>query len=141
MAFNKNSVVHNIALLYCAFTHITDGEVSDEELQAVAGHSFAWMDALGVDLTGDDKVDIDDVKKLLFEDVIPYYNTLDTKSRISSFVDTAMMLKSLDWWKDEFSVGFLNDLKQIANSDGNYHENEKKWIEITADIFGVDYEA
>jgi|TARA_B100001971_G_C18114700_1_gene496162 hypothetical protein len=138
MAFNKNSVVHNIALLYCAFTHITDGEVSDEELQAVAGHSFGWMDALGVDLTGDDKVDIDDVKKLLFEDVIPYYNTLDTKSRISSFVDTAMMLKSLDWWKDEFSVGFLNDLKQIANSDGNYHENEKKWIGATAEIFGVD---
>ena len=141
MAFDKYSVVHNIALLYCAFTHVTDGEVADEELKAVAGHSFGWMDALGVDLTGDNQLDGDDVKKLLFDDVIPYYNAMDTDSRISAFVEVASMLKSLDWWSDEISVGFLDDLKQIANVDGNYHENEKTWINATAEIFDVDYKA
>lgn len=138
MAFDKNSVVHNIALMYCAFTQLTDGEVHEEEIKAVAKHSWGWMDALEVDLTGDDKVDLDDVKELLFDDVIPFYNAMDDDSRISEYVKVASTLKGLEWWNDDISKGFLGDLKDIADADGNYHENEKKWIGATAEIFGVD---
>jgi hypothetical protein len=138
MPFQKNSIVHNVALMYCAFTHLTDGEVADEEIKAVAGHSWGWLNALEVDLTGDDKVDVDDVKKLLFDDVIPYYNAMDDDSRIAEYVRVAHALHNLDWWNDECSTGFLADLKDIAEADGNFHKNEKGWINNTAEIFGVD---
>jgi len=141
MAYDKNSIVHDITLLYVSFAQLTDGKTTPEEIAKIAEHAFTWMDALELDLTGDGKVDADDLNKLIFADVIPYFNAMDNDSRLLSIVETATMLQSQEWWNDEVSVGFLDQIKDIALADGKYHENEKKWIQSLAEIFDVDYNA
>ena len=137
MAYNSDSTVHRVGYMFLAFSHLTDGEVDNKELGTLAGILWAYLEAWDQDLTGDGVVDFDDAVKLIDNDLIPYYNAQDDDSRIQHFSQTVNMLKAQDWWTDDFANMLLRQLKMVADADGHYHDNEKEWIRITADRFGV----
>jgi len=141
MAYNKNDITHSFAYLYVAFAHLTDGVINDAELKNIAAKVWGWLDTFENDVTGDGKIDVNDVKQILFDDVIPFYDSMDGESRCAEFgriVDTQM---AQEWWNDEFSTSVLKDMENLAKADGNYHENEKKWMGIMADQYGVSVPA
>ena len=135
--YNSDSTVHRVGYMFVAFSHLTDGEVHEDEVTTVAGILWAYLEAWDQDLTGDGAVDVDDVFKLLLEDIIPFYDSQDDDSRIQHFSDTVNLLTNQEWWTDNFAKMILEQLKSLALADGNYHENEKEWIRIVAKRFGV----
>jgi len=136
-SFDSDSTVHRVGYMFVAFSHLTDGDVDDKEMTTLAGILWAYLEVWKVDLTGDGVVDIDDVCKLIDDDIVPFYNTQDVDSRIDYFVATAVALKNQDWWTNDFADMLLEQLKKVAMADGNYHEGEKVWIEALSDAFGV----
>ena len=135
--FKRNSLLHNMAFLYTAYCHLTDGDLDKEEVLQIGGRLIGWMKHLDVDVSGDGKIDGNDAAQLLFDIVIPYYDTMDGKSRIDEFARILNMLKEQEWYSDKFASTLLEDLKGLAEADGKFTDTEKNWINVSADIFGV----
>jgi hypothetical protein len=142
VGFQDDSVVHNITYLFCALAHITDEDLSEEEMAVIAVNSLHWLEILEVDLTEDGVTDKDDINKLLYDDVIPYYNDLgrdQTQGLLLSKVQESInFIKELEWWDDECSKYFLANMKEISEADGEISENEKGFINICAEELGFD---
>ena len=141
MAFEKDSVVHGIALMYCAFGHLTDGTLDRRELHVASNHILTWMEDMHMKALEDVKVDSACVRALLFEEVAPYYDSLSYDGKLAEYVRVAELLSAQEWWSDDVSMSLLDELKDVALADGHYDDNEKKWLETTAEVLGVKYAA
>jgi|AACY02.10.fsa_nt_gi hypothetical protein len=136
--YKRTSLLHNMAYLYAAYCHLTDGDVDKEELLQIGGRLVGWMKHFDIDLSGDGKIDGKDAAHLLFDIVVPYYDSMDNQSRISEFERILNTFKEQEWYSDKFASGLLLDLKELAEADGKYTDTEKQWIDISAEVFGVE---
>ena len=137
MEYKRTNIGHCMTFMYCAFAHLTDGEVDKSEWKNIGAKVWGWMDTFNMDVTGDGKLDGDDVTTLIFECVAPHYDSLDNKARCEEFAHCIALLMHQDWWTDELSNLMLKDFKNLAMADGKFAEGEEAWIGIIAKGFGV----
>ena len=137
MAYKNHDIIHSFAFLYCAFAHLTDGEISEEEWKDIGGKVYGWLKAFDHDVTGDGKIDADDVVQIVFEDVAPYYDSMDNDGRISEFVRIIEMHKAQEWWTNDLATGVVKDLEGLARADGKMLEGEQKWLDLVAKQYGI----
>ena len=127
MAYKNHDLTHSFAFMYTAFAHLTDGEVQDEEKNEIGKKVWEWLNTFENDVTGDGKIDGDDVVSILFDDVFPYYDSMNVQGRIDEFNRIVAMQTSQDWWTDEMSNMVLRDLEDIAMADGKLYDTEQEW--------------
>ena len=135
MAFENKNIAHCCALLYIGFSHLTDNHFSSSEKKIVKKKCTDLIQMFDIDLTGDGVIDDKDIKQL-FDDVIPYYESLDHKlDKLRSVVTAVVTLKyhknfeETDKWK-EMSEKIIGDLKDLSSADGNIDDEERRWISI-----------
>ena len=142
MAYQSNNIGHCCALLYLGFSHITDGNLCDDEKREIKTRCAKILEDLDIDLNGDGIVDQEDVEKLI-EDVTPYYNNLDdTLDRLRSIVGAVITLKYHNnfekspkySWK-EMADRIVSDLKFLSMLDGKIHKEEARWIKLIEESF------
>ena len=141
MEYKKDNVAHCMAYTYVAFAHLTDGKVDEAEWKNIGAKCWAWIEAFEMDVDGDGEVNGDDIVSLVFDCVVPFYDSMNNDARIDEFVRIISVLSAQDWWTDETSSSYLKDMKNLAMADGNFAEGEEKWLEIMAEGFGVSVPA
>ena len=137
MAYNNNSIPQTMTYMYVAFAHLTDGTISEEEWGDIGGKVWSWLDAFEMDMNDDGVTDAKDVCTMINDNVLPFYNSMDNDGRVDEFVRIANLHKCQDWYSDEWATDMLNDMKGLAMADGNFHENEGKWLDALAEMYGV----
>tara|TARA_B110000438_G_C15642122_1_gene575816 strand:+ start:453 stop:875 length:423 start_codon:yes stop_codon:yes gene_type:complete len=135
--YKNNDITHTFAFMYAAFAHLTDGEVQAEEKKVIGEKVYSWLCTFDNDVTGDGKIDGDDVISILFDDVFPYYDSMNVQGRLEEFDRIVALHVSQDWWTDEMSNGVLRDLEDIALADGKLMDTEQEWLGILARAYGV----
>ena len=141
MEYKRTNIGHCMTFMYCAFAHLTDGEVNKSEWKSIGAKVWGWIDTFNMDVTGDGKLDGDDITALVFECVAPHYDSLDFNARCEEFAHCIALLMDQDWWTDELSNCMLKDFKDLAMADGKFEEGEEGWLEIMAKQFGVSMPA
>ena len=137
MQYERTNIAHCMTFMYVAFAHLTDGKVEKSEWKNIGQKVWGWIDTLEMDVTGDGKLDGDDIVALVFDCVVPFYDSMNTDMKIEEFVRIQCLLTSQDWWTDDMSTMMLKDMKNLAMADGDFCEGEEKWLEIMAKGFGV----
>jgi len=142
MAFQSNNIGHCCALLYTGFSHLTDGNLCEEEKDEIRIRCTKILKMLEIDLNGDGVVDEQDVEKL-FKDVNLYYDSLDhTLDRLRSIVDAVITLKyhssfesSTEYSWKEMADRIVSDLKFLSKLDGKVDKEETRWVEFIKEEF------
>ena len=137
MEYKKDNVAHCMAYTYVAFAHLTDGAVDEAEWKNIGGKCWAWIQHFDMDIDGDGELNGDDIVSLIFDCVVPFYDSMTTEEKIEEFVRIQVVLKAQDWWTDDTSAAYLKDMKNLAMADGVFAEGEEKFLEIMAKGFGV----
>ena len=103
------TITNCLAFLYVAFAHMTDGDLSDEEQEKIQEKLSEWNP--------------DDIEVLigLIEGVQWYFGCLEDDNVNDQVVNIAQAIGS--GAVDTSDV--LNDLKEIAEADGKFDDNEK----------------
>ena len=135
--YKNHDIIHSFAFMYAAFAHLTDGVVQDEEKKVIGQKVYNWLCTFEKDVTGDGKIDGDDVVSILFDDVFPFYDSMDNQGRVGEFNRIVAMQTSQDWWTDDMSNLVLRDLEDIALADGKLMDTEQEWLSILTKAYGV----
>jgi len=135
--YKNHDLIHSFAFMYTAFAHLTDGEIADSEKNVIGKKVWEWLCTFDKDVTGDGKIDGDDVISILFDDVFPFYNSMDGQGRADEFNRIVSMHTSQDWWTEDMSNMVLRDLEDIAMADGKLYDTEQEWLSILTKAYGV----
>lgn len=121
MAADK-SVLESLAFLYLTFSHSTDGEVSGDEMKALAAKLREWAPS----------VELGELGELLKSTVARYKGAADKLG------EARTVTGSLEGALDKEQLGkVLADLEELAAADGEVIEAEKTFIADTREAFGL----
>ena len=123
---------HMLAFMYLTFAHYTDGEITDDEMSQIESKVKEWI--------GDDWIDAGVGDNSTLSEALDWYNSVDKDNRMDSFRQITKKWKEISNWDHHLLTLILDDLVSIAKSDGNYDDEEKRWIKFIADDMGLqDY--
>lgn len=116
---------HVLAFMYLTFAHFTDGDVTSDELSVIKTKVGEWGE-----MDGNDAV----------SEAMDWYNSCNGDQRANAMGYFSANIKEALGMTDDSLRTVLNDMVSIAKSDGKYDDEEKRWVEITAKNFGIEYE-
>lgn len=114
-----------LAFMYFTFAHLTDGELSDDELEVIQEKITEWGGDVGANL----------------KSAIDWYNSCTAEERLNVLGVSTVSLKDVFEFEDANLRAVLDDLVAIAKADGKYDSVEKEWVRITAEALGLEYQA
>jgi uncharacterized tellurite resistance protein B-like protein len=118
---SHRNIVDDLALIYLAFAHGTDEELSDEEIAIIAERLMDWQEEGGRDAI------IESVRRALRT-----YNDAGDESPIEEAVDSIGMSVSR-----EVRAFILDDLMDIAMADDVFRHAESSFIKRLGDRWDV----
>ena len=126
----KYSVLHAITYIYLVLAHLTDGDLSDDEVALIKKKLHKYCDEY-------EDIPIDDV----VADTILWYDEgtdEDRRSRrVEQFDAVGAFLKESDWFEKGLQEEFLQDMVDVAKVDDNFHKYEKQVIRDLAVLWEV----
>ena len=129
METSKNlTVLHCIFYIYHTFAFSSDGNLTPEEKKTISNFMYRWV--------GKDQAKM---TKIINETL------MWSKSNIKSINDQiGAMISMVEFLKtqSDFSIDkreyFLMDIRNIARSDGNFLDQQKKWHDMLANILELE---
>tara|TARA_B100001250_G_C19433530_1_gene628558 strand:+ start:224 stop:694 length:471 start_codon:yes stop_codon:yes gene_type:complete len=129
METSKNlTVLHCIFYIYHTFAFSSDGNLTPEEKKTISNFMYRWV--------GKDEEKMTRV----INETIRW-----SKSNIKSINDQiGAMMSMVEFLKtqNDFSIDrreyFLMDIRNIARSDGNFLDQQKKWHDMLANILELN---
>ena len=129
METSKNlTVLHCIFYIYHTFAFSSDGNLTPEEKKTISNFMYRWV--------GKDQ---EKMTKIINETL------MWSKSNIKSINDQiGAMISMVDFLKTQtdFSIDrreyFLMDIRNIARSEGNFLDQQKKWHDMMAKSLEVE---
>lgn len=121
----QTNTVEDLAFLYLACGHLTDRQLSPDELKEVASRVHTWRP----DAT------LEEVGKILRSTVDAYKALATTEQKLAGVKSRALRIK--DALTSEQLAKVLEDLRAVAQADGHVGANEESFVLATAKTFGL----
>ncbi|MAQ32295.1 MAG: hypothetical protein CMD26_06175 [Flavobacteriales bacterium] len=128
---NKNiklTPLHCIFYVYHTFAFGSDGKLNQDEKKIISSFMFRWV--------GQDK---EKMSQVISETLNWSKENIDNiNNQIGTMISMVEFLKSqssFDTFKREY---FLMDIRNIARSDGNFIDQQKKWHDMLANILELN---
>ena len=129
METSKNlTVLHCIFYIYHTFAFSSDGNLTPEEKKTISNFMYRWV--------GKDQEKMTSI----INETLRW-----SKSNIKSINDQiGAMMSMVEFLKtqNDFSIDrreyFLMDIRNIARSDGNFLDQQKKWHDMLANILELN---
>ncbi len=131
MESRKHTWQESIAYLYVAFADLSDGDLSDVELDAIKEETKEW---------GGESQTNEEFRSAMLETLKWYRSNRDNEVRSNVLTSIAETLVHQQWFGVEKRTKVVGDLINIASVDGKLHEGEKQWIQTIATSWGIDVE-
>ena len=120
--------LHCIFFIYQSFAYATDGKIADQEKQVIARFMYRW--------TGQEKNHLNQIIK---ETLTWSQQNIKTKEdQIGTMLSMLGYLKEQPQFNTVQREYFLMDIRNIARSDGQFLDQQKKWHDMLANILGLD---
>lgn len=125
MTEESNKLLKNLGYLYLAFAHITDRNLSDEEMEMIRER----LKAKDPSVTNEEITDI-------LHDVTHWYNR--TANNRAEVVQSIAGMIHYDFSNIEDKKKIIEDLREIANADHVFKDTESQMIEVFSKAWGID---
>lgn len=123
--------------LMFAHAHMTDWELSEEELEVIEKKTETFVSHI----TGEGEIFTElDVKEKMRIAFKWYDNSLgfSDEELLSEHKKVAGFLKDQDWFNPTFSQSMVDFLMELSEADGVVTENEKRSLNLLADFWDVN---
>ena len=120
--------LHCIFYIYHTFAFGSDGQLKPQEKKTITSFMYRWV--------GQDH----EKTNLIISETLSWSkdNIKDLKNQIGTMISMADFLKK----QDNFSIPkreyFLMDIRNIARSDGQFLDQQKKWHDMLANILELN---
>ena len=148
--FDRNNIVHNCVLLFTGFAGVTDGKLSKREIKEIKIITMELLDRFNMDLNQDGEIDEEDFDELfeIIQKQMESFNFSNSKTFLerigfsSSTKDeypiefvrevsyAITQIKLHPSFNNDLGIQLINGLNTIAHSDGNFDNEESRWIKI-----------
>ena len=125
---------HVYAFYYIYFAKITDGALSKEELFTISDKITLWV------MNDFPRGQLEAKVRSIVQEAKLWYDSLPSKAREKEIIKICNWLKKHLSEYGDYHKDFLQDLVDIAKSDGNFNEKEKDLIYHTAEQWGIEFE-
>ena len=126
--FDK-SPLHCLGFIFLLFARFTDGSLSAEEEKLLWSKIGDLGEGMSEQKLEEVRLEtIHWIKKTI---------TQDTEKIKEELVGAALWIKDYKWFDDAIKLQVLDDMVDIAKEDDHFHQQEKNWIAILADIWEV----
>ena len=125
---NKLTVLHCIFYIYHTFAFTSDGQLSDLEKNKISTFMYRWV--------GKDQ---DKMTSIINETLSWSQNNIKTiHDQIGTMISMVEFLKTQNNFGIDRREYFLMDIRNIARSDGDFLDQQKKWHDMLANILDLD---
>ena len=120
--------LHCIFYIYHTFAFSSDGKLNPQEKKTITSFMYRWV--------GQDQAKTN----LIINETLSWIkeNIQNLNNQIETMISMADFLKK----QDNFSISkreyFLMDIRNIARSDGNFLDQQKKWHDMLANILELN---
>ena len=115
-----------IVLSFCSFT---DGDLSNEEMDAIKIEILGISNAFGLSEEEYSQA-IDDAVTMLT-------GCSDSKEQMELFIKMLDLLSSQDYWTQDLAKAIVGSLTRMMDADGVRHENEIYWVDLIKKVWKV----
>jgi len=120
---------HYIGLIYLAFAHQTDGVYSRDEQTTIWKCLRKWMPY---------NSDHGEFNRIM-DEIMQWYKQMKLLEDFQeNLAEIAMRMNEYDWFTNEKKEESLKDLRNIALSDKQFLDSEKKWIRSIAKLWNTE---
>lgn len=117
-------LLRHLAYLYLSFAHLTDSELSEDELVVAKERLRKYASP-----------DID-IEKLMTEVIHWYNSSSETRLQVVNSIAVTFHFEMQD---REFKQSILRDLVSIAKADKKFLPAERQFIEVVAKAWNIDF--
>lgn len=117
---------HSLAVLYVMFAQLTDGELTQEEINMSWGKVREWNPAIN-----------DEEYNELIKETQEITHEILRNGKTSEMVNRAIEKINSDLSKAE-KKKVISDLVAILFADGKVHKNELQWVQYVGGKLGVE---
>ncbi len=122
------SVTHCIFYIYHTFAFRSDGNLTSEEKNTISSFMYRWV--------GKDQEKLQRVINETFS--WSKVNIKSSNDQISAMLSMVEFLNSQDDFSVERKEYLLMDIRNIARSDGEFLDQQKKWHDMLANILELN---
>jgi len=125
----EKSPLHCLGFIFLLFARFTDGSLSMEEERLL----WSKIGDLGESMSEQE------LQEVRVETINWLKQTIAHGTEVikEELVGAALWIKDLKWFDDATKLQVLNDMVDIAKEDDHFHQQEKNWIAILADIWDM----
>ena len=120
--------LHCIFYIYHTFAFSSDGKLNPQEKKTITSFMYRWV---GQDQQKTTQI-INETLAWSQENIKNINNQIGTMISMAEFLKTQANFNII---KREY---FLMDIRNIARSDGQFLDQQKKWHDMLANILGLD---
>ena len=123
---NEMSLAHVLSFYYITFAHATDGDLSPEEIVEIAVIVSGWSG-----------LDPEECALTVTEALEWYVSSVRDPEEVAAVIaaTTLTIKEALD--EDGYKL-VIEDLVDIAKADGNFDDQEKKYVKMIGGLLGID---
>jgi len=122
------TLLHCIFYIYHTFAFRSDGNLTSEEKKTISNFMFRW--------TGKNE---EKMTKVINETLSwSKANIKSLNDQMSAMISMVEFLKTQKDFSIERREYFLMDIRNIARSDGNFLDQQKKWHDMLANILELN---
>ncbi len=120
--------LHCIFYIYHTFAFSSDGKLNPQEKKTISSFMYRWV--------GQDQ----EKTNLIINETLSWIkeNIQDINNQIGTMISMADFLKQQDNFNILKREYFLMDIRNIARSDGNFLDQQKKWHDMLANILELN---
>tara|TARA_B100001741_G_scaffold116897_1_gene96360 strand:+ start:871 stop:1335 length:465 start_codon:yes stop_codon:yes gene_type:complete len=120
--------LHCIFYIYHTFAFSSDGKLNPQEKKTISSFMYRWV--------GQDQ----EKTNLIINETLSWIkeNIQDINNQIGTMISMADFLKQQDNFNIVKREYFLMDIRNIARSDGNFLDQQKKWHDMLANILELN---
>lgn len=120
--------LHCIFYIYHTFAFSSDGKLNPQEKKTISSFMYRWV--------GQDQ----EKTNLIINETLSWMkeNIQDINNQIGTMISMADFLKQQDNFNIVKREYFLMDIRNIARSDGNFLDQQKKWHDMLANILELN---
>lgn len=118
--------IHHMTFAYLTFAEHTDNVLSPKEKVLIFSKLRQWTTEYDFER--------------IYTETLTWYDSCYPIDRVDHLMKLPEILRQNKEVTDEYCISVLEDFVAIAKVDGKYHDDEREWIRILANRFGVKFD-
>lgn len=129
MNINQLTPHHLFCFVYIGFAQLSNESISEVVIEEIQRKIATWMNVSPSNIVEFNRV---------LQETSNWYNSLEESERLSTVLEVAKSINTIEGFGIEYRKTFLSDIRDIAVADGRFSDAEKNMHDRIAKELGIN---